>query len=103
MMTAADRRNTIFGRTTNLANRNLTAGGSTGGEGPLIALRGSVTGFGIDLAGSIRIPSLCNGIYGFKPSSGLIPFSRHRVPFQSGWGSIGIIASCVNIKPSTTI
>ncbi|RDW71571.1 hypothetical protein BP6252_08134 [Coleophoma cylindrospora] len=92
-MMTADSHNNIFGRTTNPANRNLTAGGSTGGEGPLIALRGSILGFGTDLAGSIRIPSLCNGIYGFKPSSGLIPFSGQRIPFLPGWESVGIIAS----------
>lgn len=92
-MMTADSHNNIFGRTTNPVSRNLTAGGSTGGEGPLIAMRGSILGFGTDLAGSIRIPALCNGIYGFKPSSGLIPFSGQRMPFLPGWESIGIIAS----------
>jgi len=36
--------NHVFGRTLNPRNRKLTAGGSTGGEGPLIALRGSLLG-----------------------------------------------------------
>jgi amidase len=89
----ADSDNNLFGRTINPLNRLLTAGGSTGGEGALIAMRGSILGFGTDLAGSIRIPSLCNGIYGFKPSSCLIPFSGQRIPFPPGWEEIGIIAS----------
>ncbi|TCD71499.1 hypothetical protein EIP91_008880 [Steccherinum ochraceum] len=65
--------NNVFGRTLNPHNTNCTSGGSTGGEGALIALRGSVLGVGTDIAGSIRIPSHYNGVYGFKPSS-------HRVP-----------------------
>ncbi|KAH8892804.1 amidase [Thozetella sp. PMI_491] len=100
-MMTADSHNNIFGRTINPANRNLTAGGSTGGEGPLIALRGSILGFGTDLAGSIRIPALCNGIYGLKPSAGLIPFSGQRMPFPPGWESVGIIASAGMLATSS--
>jgi amidase len=53
---------------------SLTAGGSTGGEGALVGFRGSPLGVGTDIAGSIRIPSLCCGTYGFKPTSNRIPF-----------------------------
>lgn len=73
-----DSHNNIFGRTLNPRNKSLTAGGSTGGEGALIALRGSILGVGTDIAGSIRIPALCNGIYGFRPSVGLIPHGGVR-------------------------
>ncbi|KAK1657828.1 amidase signature domain-containing protein [Colletotrichum godetiae] len=65
-MMTADSENNIFGRTLNPHKTNLTAGGSTGGEGALVAFRGSILGVGSDIAGSIRIPSLCCGIYGFK-------------------------------------
>lgn len=73
-----DSHNNIFGRTLNPRNKLLTAGGSTGGEGALLALRGSILGVGTDIAGSIRIPSLCNGIYGFRPSVGLVPHGGVR-------------------------
>lgn len=73
-----DSDNNIFGRTLNPKNINLTAGGSTGGEGALIALRGSILGVGTDIAGSCRIPALCNGIYGFRTSVGLVPHSGVR-------------------------
>lgn len=53
----------------------MTAGGSSGGEGALVAFRGSILGVGTDIAGSIRIPALCNGIYGFKPTNDRVPFS----------------------------
>lgn len=73
-----DSDNNVFGRTLNPRNKLLTAGGSTGGEGALLALRGSILGVGTDIGGSIRVPSVCNGIYGFRPSVGLVPHSGVR-------------------------
>ena len=73
-----DSENFIFGRTLNPRNKVLTAGGSTGGEGALLALRGSILGVGTDIGGSIRVPSVCNGIYGFRPSVGIIPHGGVR-------------------------
>lgn len=49
-------------------NPEFTPGGSTGGEGTLLALNGSAIGWGTDIGGSIRIPSHINGLWGFKPS-----------------------------------
>ncbi|KAK4124689.1 amidase signature enzyme [Parathielavia appendiculata] len=62
-----------YGRVLNPYNINLSAGGSTGGEAALIALRGSVLGIGTDIGGSIRGPSGFCGIYGFKPTSRMLP------------------------------
>ena len=66
--------NNIIGYTWNPKNRNLTCGGSSGGEGALIGLRGSPIGFGTDIGGSIRIPAAFNGLYGIRPSSGRLPY-----------------------------
>jgi len=74
-MMTADSDNNVFGRTMNPNNKFLTAGGSSGGEGALVAMRGSVLGMGSDIAGSIRIPSHCCGTYGFKPSSSIVPYA----------------------------
>ncbi|KAG1841805.1 general amidase [Suillus subalutaceus] len=65
--------NNVFGRTTNPYNRALTSGGSSGGEGALIALKGSPLGVGSDLGGSVRIPSAFCGLYGLRPSYGRVP------------------------------
>ncbi|EHK20042.1 uncharacterized protein TRIVIDRAFT_47782 [Trichoderma virens Gv29-8] len=80
-----------WGRTLNPHNINLSSGGSTGGEAALLAMRGSVLGIGTDIGGSIRGPSAFCGIYGFKPTSYLVP----RKDFVAG-GSIpelGILAT----------
>ncbi|KAF8904721.1 amidase signature domain-containing protein [Gymnopilus junonius] len=67
--------NHIFGRTLNPYNRSLTSGGSSGGEGALVALKGSPIGVGSDIGGSIRIPSAFNGLYGLRPSYGRVPYA----------------------------
>lgn len=60
--------NKIYGCSVNPWNRNKTVGGSSGGEGGLIACRASPLGIGSDIGGSIRIPSSFCGVYGFKPT-----------------------------------
>lgn len=63
----------LYGETVNPYNRNLTSGGSSGGEGALLALRGSCIGIGTDIGGSIRSPAANCGVYGFRPSSYRLP------------------------------
>lgn len=60
--------NNIWGRAENPWNRSRTAGGSSGGEAGLISARCSPLGLCTDLGGSIRIPALYCGVYGFKPT-----------------------------------
>lgn len=67
--------NKVFGRTLNPNNRKLTCGGSSGGEGALIAMKGSPLGVGSDIGGSVRIPAGLNGIYGLRPSYGRVPYA----------------------------
>lgn len=66
--------NNIIGYTLNPKNRQLSSGGSSGGEGALIGAKGSVLGMGTDIGGSIRIPSAFNGLYGCRPSTGRLPY-----------------------------
>ena len=66
--------NNIIGYTWNPKNRNLSSGGSSGGEGALIGLKGSPIGFGTDIGGSVRIPAAFNGLYGIRPSVGRLPY-----------------------------
>ncbi|BGO99058.1 hypothetical protein NBRC10513v2_000159 [Rhodotorula toruloides] len=64
----------LHGRTTNPHNRALAAGGSSGGEGALVALHGSPIGVGSDIGGSVRIPCAFNGLYGLRPSFERMPY-----------------------------
>ena len=65
--------NPLYGRTSNPYDHTRTAGGACGGEGAAVGCGGSPFGVGTDLAGSIRIPALFCGVFGHKPSPGLIP------------------------------
>lgn len=71
---AGETANHIIKYTWNPKNRLLSCGGSSGGEGALIALRGSPVGFGTDIGGSVRIPAAFNGLFGLRPSSGRVPY-----------------------------
>lgn len=60
--------NCVWGETNGAYHSGTSSGGSTGGEGTLLAMRGSPLGIGTDIGGSIRIPSAFNGLYGLKPT-----------------------------------
>lgn len=65
--------NEIFGTTSNPWNLERVPGGSSGGAAAAVAA--GLTGFeiGTDIGGSIRIPASFCGIYGHKPSFGVVP------------------------------
>ncbi|CAA9961120.1 Acetamidase [Pyrenophora teres f. maculata] len=90
---ALDSHNNIFGRTINPLNTAVTAGGSSGGEGALVAMRGSILGVGTDVGGSIRIPAMCDGTFGIKPSWERIPYAGQEGGALPGASKIGIPAS----------
>ncbi|KAJ5808994.1 hypothetical protein N7474_010263 [Penicillium riverlandense] len=65
--------NAIYGYTSNPYNRNMSSGGSSGGESALLALKGAPLGVGTDVGGSVRIPASFCGLYSLKPSFGRFP------------------------------
>ncbi|KAK9489414.1 amidase signature domain-containing protein [Lipomyces doorenjongii] len=73
---AAESRNCVFGQTVNAYNRTLAPGGSSGGEGAIVSMRGATIGIGTDIGGSIRIPSSFSGVYGLRPSHERFPYLK---------------------------
>ena len=67
--------NRVYGRTSNPYDLDRTAGGSSGGEGAAVGSGGAPIGLGSDLGGSIRLPAFFNGVFGHKPSVGLVPLT----------------------------
>ncbi len=65
--------NTVYGRTTNPWNSKRTAGGSSGGEGAIVAAGGVPFGLGADVGGSIRLPAAFCGTVGHKPTGCMVP------------------------------
>lgn len=65
--------NRVYGRACSAYSAKRTAGGSSGGEGAAVGSGGAPFGIGTDIAGSIRVPAFFNGVFGHKPTHGLIP------------------------------
>lgn len=74
--------NPVFGTTLNPLSADRTSGGSSGGEGALIASGGSLVGIGSDIGGSIRIPASFCGIVGFKASLLLVFIHIQTIVFS---------------------
>ena len=91
--------NPLHGRTVNPWNAERACGGSSGGEGAIIAARGSPLGLGTDIGGSVRVPAAFCGIASLKPTAGRCPDrGRFSVPTgqQAIVSQIGVLARCVD-------
>lgn len=91
--------NYVYGKTTNPWNRSLTCGGSSGGEGAIVAMRGSAIGVGTDLGGSVRLPAACNGLFGLRPTLHRLPYAGAR---NTLLGLESIASALGPISPSVT-
>jgi amidase len=72
--------NDIYGTTNNPWDLTRTPGGSSGGSAA--ALAAGLTGLdsGSDIGGSIRNPAHFCGVYGHKPTLGIVPSRGHQPP-----------------------
>jgi amidase len=71
--------NEIYGTTNNPWDVTRGPGGSSGGEGVALAAGLGALGAGSDIAGSLRNPAHYCGVYGHKPTWGLVPPRGHSV------------------------
>jgi amidase len=72
--------NPVYGRTANPWDLRRTPGGSSGGAAAALAAGFVPLELGSDLAGSLRVPAHCCGIYAHKPTLGLLPARGHAPP-----------------------
>ncbi|WP_405528964.1 amidase family protein [Streptomyces canus] len=76
--------NALFGATLNPHDPARTVGGSSGGPAAAVAAHLTPADLGSDLAGSLRLPAHYCGVYGLRPTHGLVP-ARGHVPRPPGW------------------
>jgi amidase len=84
-MFAADNQtyNDVFGTTNNPWDVTRTSGGSSGGAAAAVATGLTSMELGSDIAGSIRNPAHYCGVYGHKPSAGIVS-GRGHIPGPPG-------------------
>jgi fatty acid amide hydrolase 2 len=75
--------NKVWGRTNNAYDPRRTAGGSSGGEGAIVGAGASPIGLGSDVGGSIRMPAFFNGVFGHKPTGGIVPSTGNHPPARN--------------------
>ena len=75
--------NEVFGQTNNPWDLERTPGGSSGGSAAVVAAGISPLELGSDIGGSVRAPAHYCGVYGLKPTWGIVP-SRGHIPGPPG-------------------
>jgi amidase len=71
--------NPIYGTTGNPWNTERIPGGSSGGSSAALAAGFGALEAGSDIGGSIRNPAHYCGVYGHKPTWGIVPMSGHEL------------------------
>src|ERR687894_638997 len=72
--------NELYGVTNNPWDTARTPGGSSGGAAAALSAGMTFLEYGSDLVGSIRIPASLCGVYGLKPSVGIVPLTGFQPP-----------------------
>lgn len=75
--------NAVFGHTLNPWNTSKSAAGSSGGAAAAVASGAAFLAQGSDFACSLRYPASFCGIFGLRPTPGLIPQGPSPVPYQT--------------------
>ena len=80
----------IYGPTRNPINRDYVSGGSSGGSTAAVAANQALFGLGTETGGSVRLPASYCGVYGLKPTYGVL--SRWGVvAYGSSLDQVGVI------------
>ena len=72
--------NPVYGRTNNPWDTARSPGGSSGGSAAAVAMGMTGIGIGSDLGGSIRVPCHLTGVFGHKPTWGVMPMRGQAPP-----------------------
>ncbi len=80
--------NVHYGTPPNPAAPDLVTGGSSNGPASAVALGEADVGLGTDTGGSIRVPASCCGLYGLRPTHGVID-NTGVLPLAPSFDTVG--------------
>ena len=86
-------RNDLFGETVNPWASDRSPGGSSGGAAAAVAAGLTSLELGSDLGGSIRYPAHFCGVFGLKPTWGLVPSRGHIPPPPGALGEMDVCSA----------
>src|SRR3954451_14659746 len=87
------------GATRNPWNLDRTPGGSSGGPGSAVAAGLVPASTASDGAGAIRIPAACCGLFGLKPTRGLVP----TAPLEEIWNGLSVFGFLARTVADTAL
>lgn len=82
--------NDVYGHTRNPWNLDYSPGGSSGGSAASLAAGYVPLELGSDIGGSIRVPAHFCGVFGHKPTYGLIPGRGQSLPGSVRAADLGV-------------
>jgi len=82
--------NPVYGTTSNPWNTDMIPGGSSGGAAAALAAGLTALELGSDIGASIRNPAHYCGVFGHKPTFGLVPIAGHGNPGAPTLLDIGV-------------
>lgn len=88
--------NKHYGTPPNPAAPGRITGGSSNGSASAVALGLADLGLGTDTAGSVRVPASHCGLYGLRPTHGVIP-TDGLLPLASSFDTVGWFARDVDL------
>lgn len=83
--------NQIYGFTRNPYDPTRSPGGSSGGGAAALAAGFAALELGSDIGGSIRVPAHFCGVFGHKPSYGILPIRGHTFPGTEAGVDLAVI------------
>ena len=83
--------NAVYGTTQNPWRSGHTPGGSSGGSAAALAAGFTPLEMGSDIGGSIRNPAHFCGVFGHKPSFGLLPARGHTIHGQLSGPDLAVV------------
>jgi Asp-tRNA(Asn)/Glu-tRNA(Gln) amidotransferase A subunit family amidase len=95
----ANTRNAVYGATGNPFDPTRSAAGSSGGSGVALACGMVPLATGSDTGGSLRNPAAFNGIVGFRPTPGLVPYERAT----HGWSPLSVLGPMARTVADTAM